>query len=779
MPPYIRKLRRVIEAYKIGISLLLESNASKEIGVLGVAFEDLDKIIKNVQRDVTELATTMRGLGRIGKSVAASWNDVAAAINRAAKAMPSGAGGFAAPPSGGGSVPYSSGLGRVPAALTAPGGPLSLSYGGGGGGGSGPPSPFYGYPRGGPGGSPLLLGGPGGGSGMPPLNMPPGANPRTPYTASHGDYMMTFMAAGAASAGIMDGLKNALEKGMDVEHLRAILGTDKRLSPAEIQAGMDVAYNATKSAPGSTYSGNVGALLDLKTLTGSLEEAQKMLPEFAQLETVLNTVQKARTGSDDPIYAAAKAMEILGKLTKDELDPKTGKERAVFHPEELPGLIDKIMRVDVATGGRVDPAQILAFAKMGAVPGMMMSDKFLWEEAPALMQVMGGSRFGTAMMSMFQVVDGERMTKKTYEAMARLGLATPWKKAVPKIDPKTGKLDTSEVQTGGVYDSDLMFSDPIAWMHKAQDRMEKAGIHGSSAQIKALTGPASQRSTYARLLADMLKDLPAIEKEAENIRSVRPDAVKYLQDNDPNMKLAKFQASLEKFLAMLGGPLMDPAIKMLDTLSAKMAAMADWEKEHPVLTKIGGEGLGYGGMALGALSALGLGSMVIKPGISASKGIWSALSGLFDGAAAGSAAGAAAGGGAKAAGGLGVAFLSAIAIKGALESGSDAVEDLIFGKGHSKKRRDLLETGNPLMSSANAAEPTPVKMDTTSSNGIAANVANAVKSALIGISVSLDGKKVGEIIAGKMADNMSRPPTGTSAPDIRMSPWMPGLIGLN
>ena len=852
-----------VEAYKVGITLLLDSNVPQGVGQLSKVFQDLDKIIKDTQRSVNELAGGMRGLSRIGQSAAAAWTEAAKAMERAAGAarragssMPApgsggtvygggaggAAGGGAGGPGGGGPPPAGGGGGATGGAAVG-----ALAGGGAGGGGLPPPgggprvppaSAWPALPFAGGAAVGALAGGGAGGGGLPPpggpwpaLPGPPGGIPlnipRSPQWQTpplgHYDYLHAAIATGMAGGALGAGLKAAIEQGADVAHLQAILGTDKRLLPDALQAALNVAYAATNAAPGSKLNENLGALIDLKTVTGDIGEAMQMLPAYAQLATVLNTVQRARSGKDEPVYAAAKAMEILGKMTEE----KNGKIE--FNPGKLNDLLLNIARVDVATGGRVNPAEILAFAKMGAVPGMMMSDHFLWEVAPAMMQVMGGSRFGTAMMSMFQVVEGERMTAKTYDALAKIGLAVPGHRAVEQFrDQKTGRLKTREmVETEGVFEKDLMFSDTLEWVRHARERMEKAGIIGLESQIKALSGPAAQRSTYARLLADLLKDLPAIEKEALNVKNVRPDVVSYLQGSDPNIKFAAFHASLEKMLAMLGGPLMDPAIKALDKITGWLNSLSDWEKAHPATTGAVGEGAAYTAAGLTGLSALGLGYFFGKPLVGlAARGAKLFAPGLFAGG--GVAVGAGAATSAMAAVPQ-VGLLAGLAglVGGGVESGGHWLRGLIYGKEREdrwQRERQRMEgtatdtvTGAisriwngvfgaspagaatlPQTGPAALAAPTSLSAAVTASTRIAKDIAaelragqpamvvaiapdsiatvahelgSAVVKGLSALSINLDGQKLGSIVMDAVGNAMNRPLSGAMAPDVRVNPW--------
>jgi hypothetical protein len=114
----------------------------------------------------------------------------------------------------------------------------------------------------------------------------------------------------------------------------------------------------------------------------------------------------------------------------------------------------------------------------------------------------------------------------------------------------------------------------------------------------------------------------------------------------------------------------------------------------------------------------------------------------------------------------------------------DWVNDRINGPGTAKrmheeqaKFRGKLWNGIFGVGSASAAEALPVRMDTTASSDIANKIGAAVKDALVGIGVNLDGKKVGEIVANRIADSLNRPMSGANGADLRISPLMPGMAG--
>lgn len=150
-----------MEAYRVGVSLVLESNVAAGVTAAAEQFKRLDSIIKGTQASVNELAAGMRGVGRAGADAASQWRNAAAAMEQAANAAmrasasmkEASAAGFAA-----------GGAGAGGAAGPGPGAPAAIGYSGRSNGAALAPWALAavtgGPPRGpgGPGG-----GGPGGG----------------------------------------------------------------------------------------------------------------------------------------------------------------------------------------------------------------------------------------------------------------------------------------------------------------------------------------------------------------------------------------------------------------------------------------------------------------------------------------------------------------------------------------------------------------------------------------------------------------------------------------
>ncbi len=342
---------------------------------------------------------------------------------------------------------------------------------------------------------------------------------------------------------------------------------------------------------------------------------------------------------------------------------------------------------------------------------------------------------------------------------------------------------------------------PISITRHGADAKAKAlqalGVMDDKGGIREDVAPGGHVNAMALLqhIADFAKKNEPIEvlkvlREAFTVRGMRvagamesPDAiprlVTYIDQLNrlPGARAtqdALAQSPLQAFEQMLarandvGNTLVTGTLpglqKAFEGLTAVLTGLNTFLKDHEGTATVGGY------MA----EALGLG-FLFKSG----KGLLGML-GVGGGAGA-------AGTGAMATGatgvlgtslGLGLLFGITKAVKDGLDAGGDAIMDKMFGPGYAKRMHEDLAKGAPnLIGSANAGEIPTVKIVPSGEQSMAAQIGAAVKAALVGLGVNLDGKKVGEIVAGRMADQLARPPTGSAAADIRLSPWMPGVLG--
>jgi hypothetical protein len=110
------------------------------------------------------------------------------------------------------------------------------------------------------------------------------------------DLMLTGLGASMVGAPVVSGVQSALERAFEVGHLRTQILADQRVTPAQADAAVNAAYAAATAAPGTRVTENLKALIDLKNVTGSMDEAQTALPKFAQLSALLSVMDRRSGG---------------------------------------------------------------------------------------------------------------------------------------------------------------------------------------------------------------------------------------------------------------------------------------------------------------------------------------------------------------------------------------------------------------------------------------------------------------------------------------------------
>lgn len=557
-----------------------------------------------------------------------------------------------------------------------------------------------------------------------------------------GDIGMAGVAAGAAGGGGLAFFGRSVGAGMDVMHERAMMLADNRVTEKQADAAIDSAYNATKLAPGTKWSVNAKAILDLKNVTGDLGDAEKSLPAFANYMAVLQAVDRAKGDKGrggDAAFAGAKAMDILGEMMSEDKDPVTGEWVRHIDPKLLTDRLAKLARVASGTTGRVDTNDYLRFAKTGAIPGALFNDEMKYELLPSMLMTMGASRVGTAFQSLSQVTQGERITDKTYDEMMAAGLADV--DTVKTVRNRTtGKLKKIR-QHDRFFDEEDMIRNPVLWAEKSQKQMEKRGFDTVDKQIKEIQ-KFSQRSSYARLLGEILKDLPAIRREQQTIQHQRPDLLAHYMKEDPSYALTQFDAAWEKFMATLGSDMMKPALTVLDLATKGLNKLADWAKENPKLGEIIGTVAGSLFTLAAAIGVLSMGLMIYIPAFKAAKAI---LSGKAVEAAA-------EGAGSRSVMRLAPAALGAVGTVGAVAGGM-----LAAGALAGSMNGPMVDDFGRVIGNWGGTPPPPLApKQGSSSDPVNVRV------------VDHDGMSAG--VFSSQARRMNRPPDGPTVPNVNLSP---------
>ena len=634
-----------------------------------------------------------------------------------------------------------------------------------------------------------------GGNNNPPVNAPAGSSHRPDWLGAS----IGLQIGGERVTGMVERMLHAA---MEPEHIEKMLKGDDRVTDEQILAVRKAAMDGTVSAPGTTYGKNMEAILDLKNITGSLDEAIKIMPGFAKMSAVLASVDRNHGGSGDPAFAAAKALEILGKMTDEKKDPVTGAVTREISGEELNKHLADLTKVAFSTQGRVNPLTWLALAKQARTGGMLLNDEFLFQELPAMMLSMGGDRPGTAIQSLSQIFVGHKMTQKSYEVLMDMGLAS--KAGLHRVMGRNGKMHTV-VDPSKAFEADVLEHNPAQWSRDAmavlgrdhKDADGKLVKAKSMEEMLSMIQQAIQRGPAAGFLADMFKDMPGIVNEKGNLRHTTQAGMDNQQATDPLAKMIQFHAAVDKLMVTLGGDMLPAAMSMLDKLTSVLNGLSAWAQANPKLaTTLAEVTAGLGTLAL-AVGTIGGGLILAKP-VFELLGLSKAASVVAPAAAGASTATTAAGAGLF---GLFTAIMSGAAVGGLgamwgvnklgygdnLNAGIDGVNAAATPEGRAAFANNWANGGkdaflrglNPFSSDPHPSTPGGMPPD------VAAGLARMAspppppppQPVTTTVNLNVDGKTLASVVEQHMATGLSAPNAGTSHFDAAGTRVDPGNVG--
>jgi len=237
----------MLEAYKVGVELAMTSNVTQSLEKIIKGFTDLQKIIKDSQKGIDGLA---KGFSEIARAMAGIDN---------------GAGGKAAADV----AKLTAATDKALAATKALGEAIRLNAEAARG------------------------------MTFPPPIVPP-TTPGKPANGKGGsgghDLMLAGIGASMAGTAMTGFYVKAVKDGMDAEHIKAVMSADDRVTPRVLASASEKALEVTRSVPGSTITGNLGLEMDLKQVTGDMDEALAALPQFAKLVGTLEALHKRGGG---------------------------------------------------------------------------------------------------------------------------------------------------------------------------------------------------------------------------------------------------------------------------------------------------------------------------------------------------------------------------------------------------------------------------------------------------------------------------------------------------
>jgi hypothetical protein len=637
----------MIEAYEIGVSIVMDTNIPGSVGNLIKAYEQLNDAIMKAQgsarafndamkgtagaakrfadlaASIDKMATGAKraadataGMASSAKTAAKDSADIAANFERAAKAagalvsaprlltyQPGGSsgGGYTALPGGGGYGPPAPNFGR----------PV---YGGGGdGGGSGSLPPGGGYralPGGGGRGIPAAPSngslvpygaGGGGGGGMPPIfpwpqpngPRPPGGRGTPPVGAAVG--------AGIVSSILTGALNSIWQPTADVGAIESQM-LQAGFTQAQVDAAMGAAVHAQQTIVGATIPGAMQSQLEIGTLLSNPGAAARMLPAMAGLGVTLG--QYGHGDQVESLFAAIQAGELHGALS--------GKD-GQLDPAKLINFMHEVQAAQTATGGRIGPDQILAYLKTAGVSGRVINDSDLFGGMIATMLSMGATRAGTGLQSFYQQFGVGRMSDASFNLLNSMGLVADPSKAA-KIGGGQRRLSPGGLAGQSYVDSgDFMGylnNVLLPGIHKYDEKTY--GTDNADLQSKTAAS-ISQRLPGGRWIADLITLAPLVKSYTDAIKGAEGrDASSIAQSTNPKVIADGAGAAGQSVLIAAGQGALPMLNSQLNEITTAFNSMATVLRSSPLLsTLLVGTGEGIGVLA-GGLAAFVGGAAAIR-----------------------------------------------------------------------------------------------------------------------------------------------------------------------
>ncbi|VVE85029.1 hypothetical protein [Pandoraea sputorum] len=397
------------------------------------------------------------------------------------------------------------------------------------------------------------------------------------------------------------------------------LGDATNRDAVKFAKGMDIM--------GSSARDNMVLLREATAIMGDFDHAKEVLPLLAKMKFGIESVMAGGAGAnfEQMFQAAIKTTELRGAV----VDRDTGH----VDLQKFTRVLDMMTQAYVASGGTVKPQDYLAAIKTGGVSTKLMSDEMFFFGLGHFMQESGGSRTGTASMSMFQNWAMGRMPQRVAEDMAKVGLLNP--NAIQY--GTTGHI--KRVDAMGIKDAKLFTENPFAWVTKvAVPQLAAQGLKGDDLNL-ALAKLLGIR-TASNLADQFVREQKLAERYIE--RAHKAQGIDGLYNTGKGTLQGKeidLHAKWDNLLLRLGDTVLPLAIRALERLIPMIENLTGWiDKNHAKVKVLAG------GFVLlsGALAFAG----VVTMATGAIRGLTLAIGGLTRAAGGGAmlgGAGAAAG----------------------------------------------------------------------------------------------------------------------------------------
>jgi hypothetical protein len=417
---------------------------------------------------------------------------------------------------------------------------------------------------------------------------------------------LKFFLGGAASATagveLVKTMADMVKYGEDLIHVQQQLAT-AGVGQLDVAQATSVAWQESAKY-GLKVADVLKDIKEARLVFGSTEHAINFIDPLERMRVVLNSVTEGKGDSArDAVYEMARAGELKG----------------LNNPDDYMSYFNQMTKVISASGGKIDPKAFMQVTQYGRLASLGWDEEFYTKYLPTVMQSMGASQSGTALMSLFGTLVQGKATARSVGMMDEIGLIGDRSKLrYDKLGNPVG------FDPGAIVGTDELVADPFKW---AQDYLlplvtKKFGDLNNERNKQHFTeeiGGLFGNRTSAQAIAELIIRAPSFKKDLSVINQAQDmNAYKNLLENDPTAVINRFVNAWSNLLTALGSPSVEPALHALNSISNIVDGLTKAAVANPGGVQIVGQALTAiaGAMILlGSAAVVGGAAMLIPGGV--------------------------------------------------------------------------------------------------------------------------------------------------------------------
>lgn len=316
---------------------------------------------------------------------------------------------------------------------------------------------------------------------------------------------------------------------------------------------------------------------------GNMSQASVAATKIAELNAANAVLFGGKVGSID-----SEATKSLMRFADMRGDTNT--------PADFFRTLNLAQRMVTGSGGSMKFGDLEAFAKTGGTAFKSLSDAGIIHLGSA-MQEMGGSRTGTALMTMYQNLVAGRATTQAKHALEDLGLAKLVEQKVGAVGGRTQTRLISEVNPEFLS---MLRTDPVMALSKFMMPAieQRLGAGATDDQRSKVINDLFSNRTGSNLATGVALQMVQVLRDSKFIAGAQgvDQTIKTAQGTTDG-QLVELQARWRDVLKELGVTVLPLAIRAAKALSGALGTISEAARAHPTLTK-------FAALTAGAVSGL-------------------------------------------------------------------------------------------------------------------------------------------------------------------------------